>query len=104
VARKNLAVRIWYQLKDEPNAYGEHQNLIKGLVMPAVNIEPIKTRLKTYAIVRMKPPVSDGGVLTLTFTGLTLTFRARPRPLGLVSITVPSLKNKQLHHHNHLPK
>jgi hypothetical protein len=103
-ARKNLAVRIWYQLKDEPNAYGEHQNLIKGLVMPAVNIEPIKTRLKTYAIVRMKPPVSDGGVLTLTFTGLTLTFRARPRPLGLVSITVPSLKNKQLHHHNHLPK
>lgn len=69
VARKNLVVRIWYQMKDEPNAYGEYQNLIKGLVMPAVNIEPVITRLKTYCIVKMKPLVSDGIGLAVDLQG-----------------------------------
>ncbi|SKC23390.1 Bacteriophage replication gene A protein (GPA) [Kosakonia radicincitans] len=69
VARKNLVVRIWYQIKDEPNTYGEYQNLIKGLVMPAVNIEPVITRLKTYCIVKMKPPVSDGAGLAVDLQG-----------------------------------
>lgn len=80
VSRKNLAIRIWYQLKDEPNAYGEHQNLIKGLVMPAVNIEPIKTRLKTYAIVRMKPPVSDGEAVDVDLHGVDLDLQGAPAP------------------------
>lgn len=80
VSRKNLVIRIWYQLKDEPNAYGEHQNLIKGLVMPAVNIEPIKTRLKTYAIVRMKPPVSDGEGVDVDLHGVDLDLRGAPAP------------------------
>ncbi|UDJ84391.1 replication endonuclease [Kosakonia oryzae] len=69
VARKNLVVRIWYQMKDEPNTYGEYQNLIKGLVMPAVNIEPVITRLKTYCIVKMKPPISDGAGLAVDLQG-----------------------------------
>lgn len=69
VARKNLVVRIWYQMKDEPNTYGEYQNLIKGLVMPAVNIEPVITRLKTYCIVKKKPPVSDGAGLAVDLQG-----------------------------------
>ncbi|APG20946.1 replication protein [Kosakonia radicincitans] len=69
VARKNLVVRIWYQMKDEPNAYGEYQNLIKGLVMPAVNIEPVITRFKTYCIVKMKPSVSDGAGLAVDLQG-----------------------------------
>lgn len=69
VARKNLVVRIWYQMKDKPNAYGEYQNLIKGLVMPAVNIEPVITRLKTYCIVKMKSPVSDSANLVVDLQG-----------------------------------
>lgn len=69
VARKNLVVRIWYQMKDEPNSYGEYQSLIKGLVMPAVNIEPVITRLKTYCIVKMKPLVSDGLGLAVDLQG-----------------------------------
>ncbi len=47
VARRDLPLRIWYQQKDEPNDYGEYLDLIKGLVMPAVHIPPIETRLHT---------------------------------------------------------
>ncbi|WP_238158632.1 replication endonuclease [Trabulsiella odontotermitis] len=62
VSRKNLVVRIWYQLKDEPNTYGEYRNLIKGLTMPAVDIPPVQTRLRSYAIVRIKPEeIDDAG-------------------------------------------
>ncbi|WP_392336276.1 replication endonuclease [Pantoea stewartii] len=59
VARRDLPLRIWYQQKDEPNDYGEYLDLIKGLVMPAVHIPPIETRLHTYRIVRKKPEVLD---------------------------------------------
>ncbi|THD47017.1 replication endonuclease [Enterobacteriaceae bacterium ML5] len=59
VARRDLPLRIWYQQKDEPNDYGEYQNLIKGLVMPTVSIPPVETRLHTYRIVRMKPDIAD---------------------------------------------
>lgn len=52
VARRDLPVRIWYQQKEEPNDYGEYIDLIKGLVMPAVQIPPIETRLHSYRIVR----------------------------------------------------
>lgn len=55
VLRKHLHVRTWYQTKDEPNDYGEHLSVIKGLVMPTVNIPPVETRLRKFRIVRMKP-------------------------------------------------
>jgi hypothetical protein len=42
VARRDLPLRIWYQQKDEPNDYGEYLDLIKGLMMPAVQIPPLK--------------------------------------------------------------
>ena len=60
VLRKDLRVRTWYQTKDEPNDYGEHLSVIKGLVMPTVNIPPVETRLRKFRIVRMKPlPLAD---------------------------------------------
>jgi hypothetical protein len=59
VARRDLPLRIWYQQKDEPNDYGEYLDLIKGLMMPAVHIPPIETRLHTYRIVRKKPEILD---------------------------------------------
>lgn len=59
VARRDLPLRIWYQQKDEPNDYGEYRDLIKGLMMPAVQIPPIETRLYSYSIVRKKPEVLD---------------------------------------------
>lgn len=59
VARRDLPLRIWYQQKDEPNDYGEYLDLIKGLMMPAVHIPPIETRLHSYRIVRKKPEVLD---------------------------------------------
>lgn len=59
VARRNLPLRIWYQQKDEPNAHGEYQSLIKGLVMPTAHIPPIETRLHTYRIVKMKSEILD---------------------------------------------
>ncbi|WP_279204417.1 replication endonuclease [Obesumbacterium proteus] len=59
VARRDLPLRIWYQQKEEPNDYGEYLDLIKGLMMPAVHIPPIETRLHTYRIVRKKPEVLD---------------------------------------------
>ena len=60
VLRKDLRVRTWYQTKDEPNDYGEHLSVIKGLVMPTVNIPPVETRLRKFRIVRMKPlPLTD---------------------------------------------
>ncbi|EPA9109420.1 replication endonuclease [Serratia liquefaciens] len=60
VLRKHLHVRTWYQTKDEPNDYGEHLSVIKGLVMPTVNIPPVETRLRKFSIVRMKPlPLAD---------------------------------------------
>lgn len=65
VLRKDLRVRTWYQTKEEPNDYGEHLSVIKGLVMPTVNIPPVETRLRKFRIVRMKPlpPASaDQGV------------------------------------------
>jgi len=99
VARKNLVVRIWYQMKDEPNAYGEYQSLIKGLVMPAVNIEPVITRLKTYCIVKMKPPVSDGAGLAVDLQGAPAPSwtrvnncteaKKRPTPPRSVSSEIP---------------
>lgn len=59
VARRDLPLRIWYQQKDEPNDYGEYRDLIKGLMMPAVQIPPIETRLHSYSIVRKKPEILD---------------------------------------------
>lgn len=59
VARRDLPLRIWYQQKDEPNDYGEYLDLIKGLVMPAVHIPPIETRLHSWRIVRKKSEISD---------------------------------------------
>ncbi|MFT8211174.1 MAG: hypothetical protein ACMZI0_12535 [Symbiopectobacterium sp.] len=59
VVRRNLPLRIWYQQKDKPNAYGEYHHLIKGLVMPAAHIPLIETRLHTYRIVKKKSAISD---------------------------------------------
>lgn len=60
VLRKDLRVRTWYQIKDEPNDYGEYISVIKGLVMPTADIPPVETRLRKFRIVRMKPqPPAD---------------------------------------------
>jgi Spy/CpxP family protein refolding chaperone len=67
VARRDLPLRIWYQQKDEPNDYGEYLDLIKGLVMPAVHIPPIETRLHTYRIVRKKPEILDDSSQAVDF-------------------------------------
>lgn len=67
VARRDLPLRIWYQQKDEPNDYGEYLDLIKGLVMPAVHIPPIETRLHTYRIVRKKPEILDDSEQAVDF-------------------------------------
>lgn len=91
VLRKDLRVRTWYQIKDEPNDYGEHLSVIKGLVMPTVNIPPVETRLRKFRIVRMKPLLpadADHGV--------DLDLQGASAPLGLVSITVLRLKNSQI--------
>ncbi|WP_236591399.1 replication endonuclease [Serratia liquefaciens] len=62
VVRRDLPLRIWYQQKDQPNDYGEYQNLIKGLVMPRTFLPPIETRLHSYSIVRKKPEIlGDSG-------------------------------------------
>lgn len=90
VSRSKLVLRAWYQYKNEPSSYGEYQKAIKGLVMPASSIPPVETRLHSYRIVKMKPKSLDRAD-----PGFDL--RARPRPLGLVSITVPSIKNIQIH-------
>lgn len=90
VSRSKLVLRAWYQYKNEPSSYGEYQKAIKGLVMPASSIPPVETRLHSYRIVKMKPKSLDRAD-----PGFDL--RARPRPLGLVSITVPSIKNIQTH-------
>lgn len=67
VARRDLPLRIWYQQKDEPNDYGEYRDLIKGLMMPAVQIPPIETRLHSYRIVRQKPEILDGSGQAVDF-------------------------------------
>ncbi|HIG6701247.1 replication endonuclease [Klebsiella pneumoniae] len=67
VARRDLPLRIWYQQKDEPNDYGEYRDLIKGLMMPAVQIPPIETRLHSYRIVRQKPVILDGSGQAVDF-------------------------------------
>ncbi|MGE9550502.1 replication endonuclease [Erwinia amylovora] len=43
VARCDLPLRVWYQPKEEPNDYGEYQDLIKGLRMPAISMTPVET-------------------------------------------------------------
>ncbi|WBF43753.1 replication endonuclease [Serratia rubidaea] len=55
VLRKNLQVRTYYQAKVEPNDYGEYQTVIKGLIMPSTNVEPVETRTRYFRIVRIKP-------------------------------------------------
>ncbi|ENZ7829701.1 MAG: replication endonuclease [Klebsiella pneumoniae] len=67
VARRDLPLRIWYQQKDEPNDYGEYRDLIKGLMMPAVQIPPIETRLHSYRIVRKKPEIPDNSGQAVDF-------------------------------------
>lgn len=60
VLRKDLQVRTYYQAKVEPNDYGEYQTVIKGLIMPSTNIEPVETRTRNFRIVRIKPePATD---------------------------------------------
>lgn len=67
VARCDLPLRIWYQQKAEPNDYGEYLDLIKGLVMPAVHIPPVETRLHSYRIVRKKPEILDDSGQAVAF-------------------------------------
>lgn len=77
VARRDLPLRIWYQQKDEPNDYGEYLDLIKGLMMPAVHIPPIETRLHTYRIVRKKPEALDDSGQAVDFD---FDLRGAPAP------------------------
>lgn len=59
VSRKELVLRAWYQYRNEPSSYGEFQRVIKGVVMPALTIPPVETRLHSYRIVKMKPKATD---------------------------------------------
>lgn len=61
VSRKDLALRIWYQQKGEPNGYGEYRRVIKGLTMPLSRLPPVETRLRSWRIVRMNPGESNPG-------------------------------------------
>ncbi|CZW30486.1 hypothetical protein [Enterobacter cloacae] len=59
VSRAKLALRTWYQYKNEPTSYGQYRKAIKGLVMPVSSIPRVETRLHSYRIVKIKPKSSD---------------------------------------------
>ena len=80
VARKDLRVRLNYEITPDGNAYGDDVSRITGVYSPFTGPDSLVfTRTATYKIV---PKVKRDGVLAVDVQGAQ-------RPLGVLSITVP---------------
>lgn len=78
VERRNIRVRIRYDITENGNDYGDDISKIVGVYSPFAGEEAaIFTRMNTYKIV---PIVAD--------PGLAVDLQAAPPPLGVLSITV----------------
>ncbi|EED7272734.1 replication endonuclease [Salmonella enterica subsp. enterica] len=50
VTRKNLTMRTWYQMADEPDECGQYTAIIKGVYLPGTDKAPVATRTRNWKV------------------------------------------------------
>ncbi|HFG9338735.1 TPA: replication endonuclease [Salmonella enterica subsp. enterica serovar Adelaide] len=48
--RKNLTMRTWYQMADEPDECGQYTAIIKGVYLPGTDKAPVATRTRNWKV------------------------------------------------------
>lgn len=48
--RKNLTMRAWYQMTDEPDECGQYTAILKGVYLPGTNNPPVATRTRNWKV------------------------------------------------------
>ncbi|HAK8205238.1 TPA: replication endonuclease [Salmonella enterica] len=54
--RKNLTMRTWYQMADEPDECGQYTTIIKGVYLPGTDKAPVATRTRNWKVKQQKTP------------------------------------------------